>query len=391
MSESKERFIEILLAETGVEIGEIEAASERADRPSSARFNYRMAVVIARLNVLQQNRYILAGAQAFEKFTALRKQADKLLETHWKDQDPSKTTNDKWTELRTWMRAIEDLDGQVRQHRQSIDGENGRTPGKAGLEHVRDGLQALALSLPPQIVLILKNLPADSVQEGRLLPELADFATLRQLVYKAGEDIVRRFEMLHALVSRPGSLAEHPLMQSTEQALAQTQALLELHGHHARSLQQAQIEFQSGNIDKARHLLTSLKTVCFSDLQYEQLRKGVSRAARLMNHLRTEKRSEAVAHARTLLKRYPGIHMESQIHHEAMLIIQRGGWWRIVRYAAAALLFLTGVIAFSMHLRKKGDMPPTVRERQVTPADATPVHSSAEVSTTLGKQDDPTD
>lgn len=383
MSESKERFIEILLAETGVEIVEIAGACERPARPTSTRFNLRMAVVIARLNLLQQNRYILAGAEAFENFTALRKQVDRLLEVHWKGQDPSKTANDKWAELRIWMQTIEDLVGQVKQYQQTIDARGGRIPGKADLERVRDDLQTLTRSLPPQIILILKNMPADAVHEGRLLPELADFAMLRQLTYPPGEDIVGRFETLHALISTPGDVAEHPLMQLTDQALVQTQSLLELHGHHTRSLQQAQIEFHSGNIDKTRQLLAALKTVCFTDLQYEQLRKGVSRAARMMNHLKTEKRSDALTHARTLLKRYPGIHIDSQLHHEAMLIIKRGaGWWRIIRYACAALAILAGIIALGMHLKKKSQPPPEILESKVTERRAAAAAPPVEVSAT---------
>ncbi|GEP45117.1 hypothetical protein BGE01nite_44080 [Brevifollis gellanilyticus] len=396
MSESKERFIEILLAETGVELEDITNACGRSSPPRSPRFDYRMAVVICRLSVLQQNRYILASAQAFEKFTAQRKQADKLLEVHWKGRDPSKLVYDKWRELASWMSTVEDLEKRVAEHRQFITGSVGRIPGKAELEGVRDSMLELSQNLPPQILSIQKRMPAAAVHEDKLLPELADFAILQQFFFKADDDIVTRFDTLHALIFKPGSLADHPLVRSTREVLAQALALLELHSYHSRSLQEAQIEFHSGNIDKARHLLASLKNISFADLQYEQLRKSVSRAARLMNQLKTERRSDAVVHARTLLKRYPGIHMDSQLYHEAMLIIERGGWGRIIRYACAAIILLAGIVALGMHFKHKADARDHAQKlRSSHPAEAgvgggAPAHP-LEVSSTLGEQSDPND
>lgn len=383
--------MEILLAETGVELHEITEICSRPSPPRSARFHYRMAVVIARLNVLQQNRYEFSGAQAFESFTALRKDADKLLELHWKSRDPSKLTYDKWRELSAWMSAIEELESKVAEYRRFVTGTAGRIPGKAELESVREGVQQLAQNLPPQILSIQSRMPAAAVHEGILLPELADFATLQQFFFKPGKDIVNRFEALHALISQPGNPSEHPLVKSTKEILAQILALLDLHSHHSRSLQEAQIEFHSGNIDKARHLLTSLKNISFADLQYDQLRKSVSRAARLMQQLKTEKRSDAVAHAQTLLKRYPGIHMDSQIYHEATLIIERGGWWRTLRYACAALLLVAGVVALSMHFKHKAELRETARKAQSSQSAEDHQRTPLEVSTTIGAQDDPND
>ncbi len=391
MSESKERFMEILLAETGVELQEITQLCERPSPPQTARFHYRMAIVIARLNVLQQNRYEFSGAQAFESFTALRKDADKLLELHWKGRDPSKLTYGKWRELSAWMSAIEELEGKVAEYRRFITGTAGRIPGKAELESVREGLQQLAQNLPPQILAIQSRMPAAAVHEGVLLPELADFATLQQFFFKPGEDIVNRFEALHALISQPGNPSEHPLVKSTKEILAQTLTLLDLHSHHSRSLQEVQIEFHSGNIDKARHLLAALKNISFADLQYDQLRKAVSRAARLMHQLKTEKRSEAMAHARTLLKRYPGIHMDSQLYHEATLMIERGGRGRIIRYTCAALLIIVGIVAFSLHLKRKADLSDTAHKTQTSQQAVDRQPTGREVSTTTSAQDDPND
>lgn len=391
MHESKERFMEILLAETAVEVAEITATLDASPpRPGSARLHYRMAVVSARLDVLLHNRYILAGAQAFEKLTELRRQVDQLIQTYWSKLDPVKVANDKWTELRTWMLSVEALEDQLHTHQKCIAASGGRTPGKSALSVTLSAIQTLLRNLRPRILTLLDNMPADAVADGRLLPELADYAILQQLLNKTDEDIVLRFEQLHQLLSQPGALAAHPLIQSAEKTLAEVQALIELHAQHARALQESQIEFQCGNIDKARNLLVPLKNIHFSDLDYETLRKGISRAIRLMGHLKTGRRAEAITNARTLLTRYPGIRADSQIYREATAVIHQRGLPRIVRYACAAIVLLAGIVALSLYLmKKKADLSDTAQETSAIQATVDHPSPPIEVSTTIGEQDDP--
>jgi hypothetical protein len=177
------RQLRVLMAEVG---GDFEFLSSRGDfkgSPKGIRRDYAMAVLLSKLALVRSRSDSLSDLNDLKELSRLENLAEDLVTKFFHSGDPLEITKAKWHELQVWMDVVERLENEVKQACAVVPEPTAvQLPSQSEICARQRKLEEFVAKLSSQLSAHVNNLPADVAANGTLIPELADFAEIEDLI-----------------------------------------------------------------------------------------------------------------------------------------------------------------------------------------------------------------
>lgn len=178
------RALRAIMAEVGVSLESLLENEMLAD-DRDYEVNYHVAVLLVKLNIVQQRSDSLHDLDDLKEMNLLLVLGHRVVKEKYGGCDPRTQARDKWRELIHWLKEYEDLDRQLTHIGEGIPGVD-HVGTVLGLGVIRAKMQLLTAwraYLSKNAPELEKSFPAGVVRGEELHPELIEFAEIDAVLH----------------------------------------------------------------------------------------------------------------------------------------------------------------------------------------------------------------
>lgn len=383
------RQLRVLMAEVG---GDFEFLSSRGDfkgSPQGNRRDYAMAVLLSKLALVRSRSDSLSDLNDLKELISLENSAQELAAKHFVGRDSFEIARSKWREIEAWIQSVENLKQAVQQECSIVPQESAlQMPSQNELEQIRRRLEDDLTSTIRRVQAQVDCLPVDAAENGVVLSELSELATMDDLrdgkkdsrcalFAKSWEEVAVTKRSL-----QPGmtgvNVLQPRLVQQMNSAISALRKWQDQLTDHEQLLQRLAGDLEAGRLSGAAVSGKKLGKVKFAALNYKPL-TDLQSLEYTLKKLEGAKRWQAAQLIKELRATYPKAEVQSELiqhvnKHQARYGIEQ-------RQAVTLALVLLGLISFGYKVIVDGQHKAEVKlrafQREVKDRLSMEVHSGA--------------